>query len=95
MPKAIKPELKSSEAAILHSLKCDIAEEKDVLATFQWIKKNLKSVHIVINNAGVLTKGSLIGKFKESYLQKLFYKGLMTLRQAIQLSLAERPKVDN
>ncbi|KAK7864251.1 hypothetical protein R5R35_009517 [Gryllus longicercus] len=37
----------------LHTLRCDVSNEDDVLAAFKWVKDNLKTVHILVNNAGV------------------------------------------
>lgn len=31
----------------------DISKEEDILKTFEWIKKNLGPIHILINNAGI------------------------------------------
>lgn len=34
--------------------KCDVSDEKEVQKIFQWIHENLKTISILINNAGVL-----------------------------------------
>lgn len=46
----------------MHSFNCDISDEASVNETFTKIKQSFKTVHILINNAGVLTKGSIRGK---------------------------------
>jgi NAD(P)-dependent dehydrogenase (short-subunit alcohol dehydrogenase family) len=46
----------------LYAVKCDIVNESDVLAAFQWVKDNLGGVDILINNAAVATDTSLTGK---------------------------------
>jgi NAD(P)-dependent dehydrogenase (short-subunit alcohol dehydrogenase family) len=46
----------------LYAVKCDIGNESDVLAAFQWVKDNLGGVDILINNAAVATDTSLTGK---------------------------------
>ncbi|XP_051154955.1 farnesol dehydrogenase-like [Leptopilina boulardi] len=43
-----------------YALKCDVSKEEDVLQVFQWIKKNLGTVHVVINNAGISFEGNII-----------------------------------
>ncbi|KAK7863450.1 hypothetical protein R5R35_010490 [Gryllus longicercus] len=37
----------------LHTLKCDVSNEEDIVAAFKWVKDNLKTVHILVNNAGI------------------------------------------
>nr|CAD7437473.1 unnamed protein product [Timema bartmani] len=39
----------------LYAVKADIAKEEDIIAAFDWIKKNLGGVDILVNNAGLGT----------------------------------------
>ncbi|XP_033212944.1 farnesol dehydrogenase-like [Belonocnema kinseyi] len=48
-----------------YALECDISKEENVTQTFQWVKKNLGSVHVLVNNAGVLLSGKIIDTNKE------------------------------
>nr|CAD7443479.1 unnamed protein product [Timema bartmani] len=43
----------------LHALKGDVSKEEDILAAFDWIKKNLGRIDVLVNNAGVLYTTSL------------------------------------
>ncbi|CAG2059212.1 unnamed protein product, partial [Timema podura] len=38
----------------LHALKGDVSKEEDILAAFDWVKKNLGRIDVLVNNAGVL-----------------------------------------
>ncbi|XP_001604981.1 farnesol dehydrogenase [Nasonia vitripennis] len=42
-----------------YPLECDISNEKQIDEAFAWVKKNLKSVHILINNAGIQRAGKV------------------------------------
>lgn len=42
-------------------LRCDISREEDILKAFKWIKENLGSIHILINNAGLTRTTNLTG----------------------------------
>nr|CAD7196673.1 unnamed protein product [Timema douglasi] len=39
----------------LYAVKADISKEEDIIAAFDWIKKNLGGVDILVNNAGLVT----------------------------------------
>ena len=41
--------------------KCDVSKESDVNETFEWVKNNLNTIHVLVNNAGVLIPGKIIG----------------------------------
>ncbi|XP_033212858.1 farnesol dehydrogenase-like [Belonocnema kinseyi] len=48
-----------------YALNCDVSKEQDVTQIFQWVKKNLGGVHVLVNNAGVLVPGKIIDTNKE------------------------------
>jgi NAD(P)-dependent dehydrogenase (short-subunit alcohol dehydrogenase family) len=45
------------------AVKCDVSNDSDVLAAFQWVKDNFGGVDILINNAEVAIDTSLTGKW--------------------------------
>ncbi|XP_051172966.1 uncharacterized protein LOC127289209 [Leptopilina boulardi] len=49
----IKNQLKNEKGAF-YPIKCDVSKEDDICNAFKWIEKNLKSVDILINNAGII-----------------------------------------
>nr|CAD7394919.1 unnamed protein product [Timema cristinae] len=55
---ALSVELKGASGK-LHALKGDASKEEDILAAFDWIKKNLGRIDVLVNNAGVLYTTSL------------------------------------
>lgn len=36
-----------------YPLRCDVTQEEDILAAFQWVETNLGGVHVLVNNAGI------------------------------------------
>nr|CAD7462987.1 unnamed protein product [Timema tahoe] len=48
----------------LHAFKGDASKEEDILAAFDWVKKNLGRIDVLVNNAGVLYTTSLTEAFK-------------------------------
>ncbi|KAF7286633.1 hypothetical protein GWI33_004666 [Rhynchophorus ferrugineus] len=43
----------------LHSVKCDISKEQEILEAFKWTVTNLGPVHVLVNNAGCFYNDSL------------------------------------
>nr|CAD7428618.1 unnamed protein product [Timema monikensis] len=50
----------------LYPLECDLTKEEDILATFDWIKRNLGGVDILVNNAGSGDYQTLLGSSSSS-----------------------------
>lgn len=53
-----------------HALECDVSNEEQINEAFEWVKNNLKTVHILINNAAILRAGTVTGSYKKQYTQK-------------------------
>ncbi|XP_033225242.1 farnesol dehydrogenase-like [Belonocnema kinseyi] len=66
------------EKGTFHALECDVSKQEDVIKTFDWIKKNLGVVHVLVNNAGVLATGKILDSNKETW-EKLFGVNVMGL----------------
>lgn len=49
--------------------KVDLRSEQEILGSFQWIKENLKSVDVMINNAGLVGYAPLTSR----YLTRSFF----------------------
>lgn len=47
--------------------KGDVSKEEDINETFQWIKKEFGTIHVLVNNAGISRQGGLLG----AYLKKM------------------------
>ncbi|KAJ9585026.1 hypothetical protein L9F63_020636, partial [Diploptera punctata] len=56
-----------SEKGKLHPIKCDISKESEIKEAFQWARKNLGRVDILVNNAAVATCNSLIDDSIENW----------------------------
>lgn len=49
-----KATLAANLASRLHAYKCDVNDERDIVAAFKWIDTELKGADVLVNNAGVL-----------------------------------------
>ncbi|CAH1118696.1 unnamed protein product [Phaedon cochleariae] len=49
----------SDKKGKLYSFQADLSNEKEILAAFEWIRKNLGPVHILVNNAGLILPTNL------------------------------------
>lgn len=43
-----------------YPIKCDMSQEVDILTAFKFIKENLGTVHVLVNNAGKANLASLL-----------------------------------
>jgi len=43
--------------------KVDLCSEENIMEAFNWVKSTLKSIDVLVNNAGVLKQSDLLGKF--------------------------------
>lgn len=46
-----------------HAIECDVTKEENIVNTFENIKKNFGSIHVLVNNAGLMVKGSMTGEY--------------------------------
>lgn len=46
----------------LHPVKCDVTNEAEVSAAFAWTRAQFATIHVLVNNAGMMSSGFLIGK---------------------------------
>ncbi|XP_018325323.2 farnesol dehydrogenase [Agrilus planipennis] len=44
----------------LHAVKVDMTKENEIIDGFNWVKKNLGPIHVLVNNAGVARFDALI-----------------------------------
>ncbi|XP_018321421.1 farnesol dehydrogenase [Agrilus planipennis] len=44
----------------LHAVKVDMTKENEIIDGFNWVKKNLGPIHVLVNNAGVARNNTLI-----------------------------------
>ncbi|XP_071447567.1 farnesol dehydrogenase-like [Hetaerina americana] len=56
---------------ILHAIKADISNERDVAEAFQWVKTNLRTVHVLVNCAWIGRYYPLTGQGEVANLQQL------------------------
>ena len=51
-------------------MECDVSSEDSVIKAFDFIKNNIGSVHVLVNNAGGLIKGSMLSTYSWKKLIK-------------------------
>lgn len=81
-----------NQSGKFYAFKCDITEEKEIVAAFEWVKNNLGPVHVLINNAGIAKPSNLIDGDPGDWLEVLKTN---VLGLAIATKLAVRDMIDN
>ncbi|XP_075210575.1 uncharacterized protein LOC142317921 [Lycorma delicatula] len=74
---AIAERLKGKKAS-MYPIKADITKEEQVKSAFEWIKRNLGGVDILINNAGISLKSYIIDGEMEKW-QTMFNLNVLSL----------------
>jgi len=44
-------------------VKVDLCSEENILEAFNWVKTTLKSIDVLVNNAGIMTLTNILGKY--------------------------------
>lgn len=57
----LKAKVPATSKGSLVSFKCDVSKESEVLAAFAWVIKEFGGVDVLINNAGIVRSGKIIG----------------------------------
>ena len=45
-----------------YAVQCDVSKEDEVIAALDYVEKNFKQLHVLINNAGIVTMKKIQGK---------------------------------
>ncbi|XP_003426019.1 farnesol dehydrogenase isoform X1 [Nasonia vitripennis] len=76
------------EKGKFHAVECDVTKEDNVIKVFDYIKNKFGSVHVLVNNAGGMTKGATTDLSSEE-LKKIIDLNIVGLlyctRQAVNL----------
>ena len=73
----LKNELPENVRKNLHSVKCDVSSEEEILAAFQWIEEKLGGVDILVNNAGILRSCQLVDPGNTSKIKEILDTNVM------------------
>ncbi|XP_064556318.1 farnesol dehydrogenase [Drosophila montana] len=57
----LRAQLPVSQQRRLHAIQCDIRHESQVLQAFEWTKRQLGGVHVLVSNAGIMATTELSG----------------------------------
>lgn len=55
----------------LYAVQADLTKEQDIIDAFEWTKKNVGPIHILVNNAGSMTVANLTDGETENFKRTL------------------------
>lgn len=73
----LKTQLTGTAKGSLHSFKCDVQNEDEVVTAFAWVIQNFGGVDVLINNAGIGRPGQLIAKDHTPAIREVIATNLM------------------
>ncbi|KAH8274277.1 hypothetical protein KR026_003202 [Drosophila bipectinata] len=89
----LREELAGEKQSRLHAIRCDVSRNEQVSEAFEWIKKHLGAVDVLVSNAGIMATGELSGQDDaEAMLATMetnVMGGVYCIREAFQ-SMRER-----
>ncbi|XP_055608180.1 farnesol dehydrogenase-like [Uranotaenia lowii] len=85
---ALAEQLPEEAAARLHAFKCDVSQEKDILAAFIYVEQQFGGVDVLVNNAGIYEKVNLLAENNTATLRQSMDINVLGLtlcsREAVQ-----------
>ncbi|KAH8322318.1 farnesol dehydrogenase [Drosophila kikkawai] len=69
--------LRAQEKKRLHSIKCDVKDEEQVLEAFDWIRRHLGGVDALVSNAGIIATGELSGQADSAAMRSTVETNIM------------------
>lgn len=66
---ALQEELNGKKLDSFHFIKVDVCSKENILEAFAWVKNTLKSIDVLINNAGVWKSSDLLGLYILIYIE--------------------------
>lgn len=73
----LKQRLPGTAKGSLHSFKCDVQNEAEVVAAFAWVVQKFGGVDVLINNAGISKPGRLTGKDQTPAIRDVIATNIM------------------
>lgn len=67
----LRQKIPSNATGKLYSFRCDVSDDQSVVEAFKWIESQFGAIHVLVNNAGVPTKGALTEEGNEEGLKKV------------------------
>ncbi|KAG8226191.1 hypothetical protein J437_LFUL012469 [Ladona fulva] len=62
----------TKEKGKMYALKADVSNEGEIKAAFKWVRENLKTIHVLVNNAGILIDQYVSEPIDAKALRKLY-----------------------
>lgn len=76
---AIKQDIPTDATGKLYAVKCDLTQDDDITRAFNWIEKELGTIDVLVNNAGLVKPGPLFEEGNEDALKEVLQTNLWGL----------------
>lgn len=76
----LKARVPADAVGALHSYKCDVSVESEIVATFAWIRAEFGGIDVLINNAGIVSQNTkLIGANNSAEIRAVIDTNVLAL----------------
>lgn len=78
---ALKERIPATATGVLYPRKCDLTQEKEIVAIFEWIEAEFGGVHVLINNAGINNQAKLLDTNNTAQIREVIDTNIVAVVQ--------------
>lgn len=90
----LREKIPSEVSGNLFPFKCDVSDDESVVEAFKWIAAEFGAIHVLVNNAGIVTHGTITEEGNEERLKSVLQTNVWGLvlctKKAVEIMKREK-----